>query len=219
MKKIKITVVLLMGILILGGVVLAKNQYMEIDKERDQALLQALKDDELGEFKKLLKPGANPNAVFGREDWVMGMATQKDKMAYLKLAIEHGGDANLDNPFNSYNKPIFFALLNDNDEAVKYLIEKGADLDVRHCPKCAEDMRYSPISMAAGFNDYALVSYMIEKKRGLDSFESKQIIWVIENHLIDLKSEANIWRMKVVEYLRAKGHTVEPKMRSRFQKK
>jgi hypothetical protein len=41
----------------------------------------------------------------------------------------------------------------------------------------------------------------------------------IENELIDIKSDANQWRMKVVEYLRAQGHEVTPKMRSRFEKK
>jgi len=213
------TTIFLSAILIIGGAVFAKDYYVEMDKRSDLALLQALKDDKLGKFKKLLKSGANPNVVFGQKDWVMGLATEEGKMAYLKLAITHSGDANLNNPYSSYNRPIFLAILNNNDEAIKYLIEKGADLDARHCSKCAEAVQYSPASMAATFNEYALVYYIIEKKGRLTPLETKQLIFKIENGLIDLKSEANQWRIKVVNYLRAKGHTVEPKMHSRFEKK
>ena len=218
MKKVKTTTVIFLAVLILGTAVLAINYYSGIAKEQGTALLKALKKGELAKFKKLLESGANPNSVFGRNDWVMGMTTEKGKIAYLKLAVEHGGDVNLNNPHSSYNRPIFSALLNNNDEAVKYLIEKGADLETRHCPKCAIDLQYSPASMAAGFNEYALVSYMIKKKGGLNPLETKQIIFVIEHHLIVIKSEANQWRMKVAEYLRSQGHTVKPKMHSQFEK-
>ena len=211
-------VVFTLGVLLLGGVVLAKEYLVGESGEPDVALLRALKNNNLTKFEKLLKSGANPNIVFSREDWVMGLATQTNKLAFLKLAIAHGGEVDLINPYDSSNRPISHALLNGNDEAVKYLVEIGADLNLRDCPKCAEDLQYSPVISAAAFNEYALVYYMIEKKGGLTPLEIKQLSLKIENELIDINSDANQWRMKVVEYLRARGHEVTPKIRSRFEK-
>lgn len=218
MKTTKKTAVILLGVLVFVGAVLAKEFYAGTNKEQDMALLHSLKDDDLDKFTQLLKTGANPNIVFEREAWVMGLATQKEKIDFLKLAVEYGGDVNLNNTLNPYNRPIFHALLNHNQEAAKLLIEKGANLELGHCPKCAEDLRFTPVVMASNLNEYALVYYMIDKKGGLNPQETDQLIWEIESGLIDLESDANKWRMKVVEYLRAQGHAVEPKMRSRFQK-
>ena len=200
----------------------------------DKQLLEALKAHDLEEFEELLQKGANPNAIFGTEipDWVMCLATAPGNEVFLALALKHGGKVNLRNTIpptrkasvDSYESaPLVCAITQHNKKAFDILVDKGADLDMilnpdaKPIPKSRHTSpsrwgvipyRY-PVMEATGGNDYDIV-YEIVRRKELNELEIRSLVLAIEYDPIDLDSEQNRWRMKVVELLRAKGIEVHP---------
>lgn len=204
--------------------------------EPDAQLLAALHDGHLKRFESLLKKGADPNAIFGAEpsDWVMCEATRQGKEDFLKLAVQYGGNINLRNgtpPLRtsivhaSTSAPILCAIFLHNDRSFDYLVSSGVDLGIpvrvesKPMPKSefikpelwGKTHYGSPLTTATTFNEYRM-AYQIMNKKKL----SEEELWTLKQHLekypIDLSSDSNVWRMKVVELLREQGHEVQPWM-------
>jgi hypothetical protein len=216
--------VLLMGVLVLSGAGVVLAWPWDPLEER---LLEALKDRNLGRFEKLLKKGASPNAILGTEphEWVMCLATDKGNEAFLKLAVEYGGDVDLRHSkrTDSSSAPILCAIYFHNYNSFDFLIKKGVDIDIKVNPLAKKYEKSihvkqelwgkifygSPLVVATYFNQYRMIYAIIQRKK-LNEEELWTLKYDIEKGAIDLNSDHNKWRMKVVELLRQQGHEVTP---------
>ena len=224
MKKKTYTYLLLGLVLLVSGISVAGAWPWDPLEEQ---LLEALKKKNLNKFEKLLKKGADPNAILGTEadDWVMCLATDKGNEDFLKLAVEYGGDANLRNlpAFSSFSAPLLCAMALHNYDAFMFLLDHGADLDMKINPnakpipksihtrpeKWGKILYEYPVTDATVWNEYHMV-YEIMQRKDLNKQELDWLKRSIEEDPIDLKSEHNRWRMKVVELLRQQGHEITP---------
>lgn len=202
--------------------------------EPDAQLLAALHDRDLKRFESLLKQGADPDAIFGAEssDWVMCEATRPGNEDFLKLAIQYGGNINLRNGTHplrtsvvhaSTSAPILCAIFLHSNRSFDYLVSLGVDLGIpvrvesKPMPKSelikselwGKTHYGSPLGIAGDLNEYRMV-YEIMQRKPLSDEEIYSLRIDIEKGGIDLKSESNVWRLKVVELLREKGYEVQP---------
>ncbi len=69
----------------------------------------------------------------------------------------------------------------------------------------------SPIINASHANEYRMVYDMLQKKQ-LSDEEKWRLKINIETGGIDPKSEANEWRLKVVDLLRQRGYEIDTKI-------
>jgi hypothetical protein len=202
--------------------------YPWIDK--DKALLTALNNHQLKKFKKLLDDDANPNKIFGSnyDDWVMCLATERGNAAFLKLAIEYGGNINLRNRIKPVrtitSAPILCAITNHSTEAFNYLLNKNVDLTIHTYEEAqpvpldspidpvykGKTLYGSPLLHASSLNEYCM-ALEIMKKITLNWQELVDIKKDVEFSMVDPNSKKDKCRWKIVEILRQQGQDVDPK--------
>lgn len=194
---------------------------MSASDELDRRLLDAVNDDNLRKFEKLLKEGANPNRIFGKgaKDWVMCQVTDKGRLEFLKLALKHGGDMNLRNPLMAkstvksiFSAPLLCSIRKHNEEAFQYLLDQGVDINIKACTECKyERLHGSPITVAEHGNEYRMAMELINRRNGqLNKYEIKTLIHGIEKTTINESSDQNYYRLQMAEWLRGQGHPVTP---------
>ncbi len=204
-------------------------------EDKNKALLKTLKKNQLHQFEKLLKNGANPNVIYGinPSDWVMCEANKKGKVEFLKLSVKYGGDINLRNTTPPITKsgdsiwsaPILCAITMHNYEAFDFLLQNNVNIDIKVRPdakKIAADnqnvrpimrgktLYSSPLIKAAG-NEYRMVYDMLKLKNKLSWEDSWTLKHAIENWGLDPNSEAYQWRLKVADLLRKRGYEINLK--------
>ena len=91
-------------------------------------------------YQTLLEAGANPNIFsenskpydFYKQAAVMFDAAGLDDSYYLELALAHGGDPDLHNPYKPGGNivPIFRAVMSSHPKNVQILIDHGANLEI-----------------------------------------------------------------------------------------
>lgn len=195
-------------------------------QDRDRLLLEAVQENNLFKFKRLLEGGANPNRVFGTkpEDWVMCEVADKGRLAFLKAAQAHGGDIHMRNTeppiqvsLNAiFSAPLLCAISMHSYVTFKYLLDQGADTRIRVFTGAKPKNRHvtpaivgktlydSPITVAG--TNYRMV-YDMMLLRPL-SWEEK---WSLKNKEInprgiDRKSEAyRVWWPKVLAMAKQQG--------------
>ena len=116
------------------------------NKKLNEQIVEAIKNEKLGDIKRLLKEGADPNHLFKvgeREFSLLHMAIFYEDIPYVKLLVESGADINKlvfvngkKNPLGNLT-PIQFAVLNgtqepDNYKVLKYLLSKEANIYIRN---------------------------------------------------------------------------------------
>lgn len=199
---------------------------------RDQNLLEAIQQQDLARFKRLLEDGANPNAIFGSQPttWVMCMAMYPEYEAYLDLVLEHGGDINLRNYTEPLNKsiilagdssPLLCAIRGKGYKAFNALMDRNVELDIKVCRDCQpfegneklnvgpKSNYTTPINAAIHANRWEMVYRMMEARKSLRNTEINSLVFNIESGTgIDKNSDANNWRLKVAEKLNDMGHKV-----------
>jgi ankyrin repeat protein len=93
-------------------------------------------------------------------------------------------------------------------ENVKTLVASGADLNYQDSIS-----GNTPLIQAADLNQFDIVYYLLD--RGADyKLKNKfgnTVVFDIEMNNIDPKSTGYAWRQKVIEFLRSKGVSVNPK--------
>jgi ankyrin repeat protein len=83
-------------------------------------------------------------------------AVRWDKLLECKKIINSAEEANINDPVNG-NRPIHIAAQNGHMEIVKFLIESGADLNVKN------SKGNTAIHMAVGYDYYHIAKLLIEK--------------------------------------------------------
>ena len=95
-----------------------------------EALCYAVKYDKEEIFDLLIKMGANPNALKGKQNIALCEAADKNSVKYASMLLEHNADVNIVD--DKGRTPIFYAATSgvSGDEVLKFLKENGADLNV-----------------------------------------------------------------------------------------
>jgi len=157
-------------------------------------------------FKCLLENGADPDIQLDGDTSVVSWAAMASNPYYLKLALKHGGNPNLENPKNK-RTPLFESVMYlDSIKHLEILLDAGADIN--HQDKCGETV----LHVAAGQDHYNLIYYLIEKGADptIKDIWGYTLVYSIEGQLIDPNSEQAKYRLKVVEQLLKRGMKVKP---------
>ena len=181
------------------------------------ALLWAFLQQNKKGYQCLLEQGADPNLQMTKSaltsdgvtdgNSATSLAAMHEDPWYLELALKHGGNPNIVNPFKAVT-PVFQCIMflersrpRTRLEQLKLLINAGADLNFRN----RSDI--TPMMYAVRLNRYDMVYLMLEA--GADpTLKTKwgtTIVYEIKESQTDPKSELYQWRLKVIEFLKAKG--------------
>jgi hypothetical protein len=125
-------------------------------------LLYAMEIGSKNAYLALLESGADPNKIGPSGENIMTYSASKSDVFWLKHALEHGGDPNLDNQAASVRRstPLFAASRNDCMDGLKLLIEK-CNADIHYIVVCDDALVHSAAS-----NDFLAVLYLL--KSGAD---------------------------------------------------
>lgn len=128
-------------------------------------LFWALRNSNVKGFTKLLELGADPNALFAYGS-VMHWAARHEDIAFLKAALQHGGNPNL--VAGQFSETPLFETIglarNDRKENRQLLLASGADINAR----TVDESSYMPIGgqtpvmKAAGLGRFDIVYELLE---------------------------------------------------------
>ncbi|SFD40878.1 ankyrin repeat domain-containing protein [Pseudoalteromonas denitrificans] len=159
-------------------------------------------------FYFLLKKGANPDVAMENGKFLLHLAAEIKDDYYLKLALEFGATPDSINNKKLWKPTAIFSAIGGNqDNNIKSLFSAGANINLKN------SSGDTPLLYAANMNQYRTVHVLlklgaeigIKNNFGL-SLENK-----IEESSIASGSHAAIWRDKVIEYLKSKGHLISLK--------
>ena len=173
-----------------------------LGKSNATPLFWAMRD--IDGFKRLLELGANPNILFDDGGSVMHWAAQHKNVAYLKLALEFGGDPNLGD-IKLNESPLFEVITHNLNARVALLINAGAD--VNHRNWAGETV----IFLAARMNQYELVYKMLDEYHAdynianLKTGDTLAHSIAYSGEHIDPSFSQEKWRVKVIEWLNLRG--------------
>jgi|SRR5690625_2224423 len=128
-------------------------------------LFWALRNSNLKGFTRLLELGADPDLLFA-DGSVMHWATMHEDVAFLKVALEHGGDPNL-RAGQLGETPLFLTVGLEGDNRKEHrqlLLDSGANINIR----TVDDSSYmpiggnTPIMKAAGLGRFNIVYELLE---------------------------------------------------------
>ncbi|WP_198000124.1 ankyrin repeat domain-containing protein [Gimesia alba] len=189
-------------------------------------LLYALINRKRKSYEQLLKLGANPNIIadnvasmphYNRS--VMTDAASIKDTFWIKLALEHGGNPNLQ--IKSSNKVrngsvFIYALSNDAFENIKLLVKYKLDLSQ------TDEHGKTPLVLAAHFARFDIVYFLLEaganyKQKGTKDSESF-IEFMRTRELGEYPDEeTNQWLAKVFDWLKARGTRPKAQMEAANQ--
>ena len=179
----------------------------------DEKLLDAVTDGSERRVRALLDEGADPNAVLGpeREEKALCVATSKGNARVLDLMLAAGADADAlyeRRDILSAN-PLSCAISYENLDAVKTLVEAGADPMRDLCPSCPTDFATRVIFKASSPQTYDIAWYLINTTT-LTEGEIRAVAHSISRYLIPKHDPTLDERALIVDWLRARGLGVEP---------
>lgn len=103
----------------------SKSSFSSFSITNDSPLIYAMEQDSKNAFLALLESGADPNRVGSNGRNLMTFAASKQDIFWLKKALEHGGNPNLDNEATPQRRctPLIAAARDDRIDALKLLID------------------------------------------------------------------------------------------------
>lgn len=184
-------------------------------------LLYALRNNKRKSYERLLKLGANPNIIARNRlnlnyynSSVMTYAASRNDSFWLKLALEHKGDPNLQiiSRDKVKNGTVFtyaistIARRQDSEfENIKLLVKHKLDLN-----QIGEKEKRTPLTHAAQFARFDVVYFLLESVADYDLLAPKEHNSFLEfmrtrerNEYPD--AETNEWLNKVLVWLEIRG--------------
>jgi ankyrin repeat protein len=175
-------------------------------------LFWALRNNNLKGFKKLLELDADPNVVFG-EGSVMHWAAKHEDVAFLKAALQHGGDPNLE--AGKLEKTPLFDTIGisggANEQAMRVLLEAGADINAKTSGQIfGKPMGgKTPVMTAADLGRFDIVYELLE--RGADYKVKDDNGYDLADRVASMRdafvprSDSAKWLNKVIAWLSEHG--------------
>ena len=153
------------------------------------------------------------NSQFG---WVMCAATEVGREDFLRLLIDRGHDVNYRQVdiSTAISLPLTCAVRFGNLEALKLLVEAGADASVKPCASCPGRKPMSVMSEAVIVGKYELAVWLFDKAEYTNE-QLENDVRMIERFPVNESSPQNEYRLKLAELLRQKGYEVTPWTRNK----
>lgn len=181
--------------------------------ENDYALREKLLEHDLAGFNHYLEVGADPTEWLddSQYGWVMCASTESGKEEFLESLISHGFDVNFRQSHigSAISMPLTCAIRFRNLNAIKILIDHGADPSLSTCPTCRVKEYPTSLSLAVMVRKYELAVYLLNKARYHEE-ELKSIVRILERSAVDETSAWNKYRLELADMLREKGYEVTP---------
>jgi len=178
----------------------------------DIALRQAMRNSEFEEFIHQLSAGGDPSVWFDNTDkgWAFCASTEIGKEEYLKQIIAFGHDVSFrrDAIASNVSTPLFCALFSRNLEAVKILIEAGANPRARVCDTCERQIPTSALSLATINSSYDIAIWLIKNTEYRED-QLQLVIRHLESSPFPIQSPQYLNRRQFVRELENKGYQVQ----------
>ncbi len=149
-------------------------------------------------MKQLLMAGADPNykAIDSRQYSAVNYAAGGNDSQFLEILLEYGGDPNSIKSDRG-DSSLQVAVAQNRPENVKMLIKYGADI---HQSGGLGDS--TAAETAVKLNRFDLAVYMLEEGYNHDL---QRLARLTEISLVDPDSEAQKWKLKLLEMLKQRG--------------
>jgi ankyrin repeat protein len=178
-----------------------KLSQVEIDKlnlnkliDGQTLLMSAVESEHIDAVKLLLSYGADPNIKNSDDASALHLALWSRNPVFIKTLLDFGGDANI---YDSKRKEslIFSSISPEKLNHVKFLVEAGADVNVR------DAVNQTPLMTAATLAQYDIVYFLL--KSGADATLKDNWGYTVQQTLkqddLMSSSEMNAWKEKVIE--------------------
>ncbi len=186
--------------------------------EYDVSLRERLLANDLGGFKRFLDQGAEPlewldDSQYG---WVLCASTERGKEGFLEVLIGRGYDVNhrQSNIGSAISLPINCAIRFRNLEAIRLLMEAGADPSLSTCPTCRIKEYPTSLSLSVMVRKYEIAVYLLDKSQYPEE-ELESIVSMLESSPVNEASKWNDYRLELAELLRQRGYEVTPWTRNK----
>lgn len=160
-------------------------------------------------MRELLRLGADPNLLGWHDSTPMHLAAQYLNETYLKLMLEHGGDADVvDGKMG--RTPIFSALSSRRPDNIRLLLDNGATLDF------ADRDGIRPLKLAASINDFQHVLDFLRRgaePRAVDNIGTTFQTSLFRSDPALLNVDALAARNAIIAFLEAEGIPLDPNAR------
>ncbi|MGQ7848430.1 ankyrin repeat domain-containing protein [Granulosicoccus sp. 3-233] len=177
----------------------------------DFALRDSLLDMDYESFKSHLSNGADPTAWLDDSQfgWVMCAATESGREEYLKLLIESGNDVNFRQTdiSSAISLPLTCAVRFGNLNALKLLVDAGAQPERTPCDACVNRKPMSVMSEAILVRKYELADWLFNKGNYTDA-QLRTDASILQRQKVNESSAQNIHRLTLAEKLRESGYEV-----------
>lgn len=187
------------GLALLAVVGISKHQ--EKQKKINERLYGALKDSNLAEIKESIKLGADVNAT-GINTTALMEATKAGDVEFMHYLIQHGANINTQTEWDQPHagKPaLSFALETKNLDAVKLLVDAGANVNLYNDLGTTPDLQSIPESLRQRNNP--LLIYAIGVKLPMPFIEA-----LLNSKAVDVNKESLLHSVTALMVASAVGY-------------
>ncbi len=160
-------------------------------------LFWSMRQGNISGFRYLLEKGADPNIQWeGKSSVMYRVAGMKDSR-FLEAALKYNGNPNLIG--SSQTTPIYFSATNGLILNLKLLVKAGADINHK------DSIGNPPIVDAVSLSEFKTAYSMLELGASFDfknKFNVSLEYYVNGKMHLDLGKEENMWRKKVIQYIK-----------------
>jgi ankyrin repeat protein len=179
------------------GVAEVRAQGASFEGVQNRPLISAIDKGNLAEVEALLRTAIDPNDFAGTHFAAIHAAAAKGNVRIVQALLASGVDVNLADNHLQRQTPLFYAIDWGLLHMVKFLIDKGANVNARTWHG------YSPLHMAAGSHENSLQMVRLLVKHGAD------INAAAMNQTTVLESAVQSDNPKVLEFLLKSGANPE----------
>lgn len=191
---------------------LVSNAQQSLASHLDMDVYNAFNSDHYELFENSIDLGGNPMERLekSRYGWVMCASTEKGKERYLEYLLRNKFDANFRQLeiASRISTPLLCAINFGNFDAVKSLVDFGADPTIKHCHPCTTNADTSAVWMAIISSKYEIANWLYANT-DMSSSKTLELVKLLEKFPFPRSSPENQYRNKLIERLHANGYEVQ----------
>lgn len=127
-------------------------------------LVEAVKNNNISEVKKLIQAGANVNAKYDNSDTVLIEATRNGNIEIVRLLLKYGADVNIQNKYG--NTALTYASGSGHIDIVRLLLEHGANVNTK------SKYNLTPLIMATRNGHTEIVKLLLEHGSDVNAIDN-----------------------------------------------